>query len=190
MSRRAGIRENEFVKEPTLSRRLVIQADQENSQVRRQQKLLNVLNELKINGLKISAKIKRRLTALINKNLGAFAADDDDLGHTDICEHEINTGDKPPFREKLRPLPYSRQGFVERTLEKYEKAGVISKASPGNCPYASAIVVVTKKEADPNKKEDAFRLCVDYRRLNTDTVKDSYPLPRIDDIFVQIRGKK
>ena len=77
---------------------------------------------------------------------------------------------------------------MEGQLDSYLRSGVISKADPGDCPYASPVVVVNKKEGDPTK--DPYRLCVDYRRLNADTVKDSYPLPRIDDILINLRGKK
>jgi hypothetical protein len=37
-------------------------------------------------------------------------------------------------------------------------------------------------------KDDTQRLCVDYCALNEVTVKDKYPLPRIDDLFVQLHG--
>ena len=38
------------------------------------------------------------------------------------------------------------------------------------------------------KKDGTLRLCIDYRQLNKVTVKNKYPLPRIDDLFDQIRG--
>ena len=44
------------------------------------------------------------------------------------------------------------------------------------CPYASRSVIVRKKDG-------TFRLCIDYRRLNAQTVKDAYPLFRIDEIL-------
>ena len=40
------------------------------------------------------------------------------------------------------------------------------------------------------KKEGNFRICIDYRQLNKMTVKNKYPLPRIDDLFDQINGAK
>ena len=40
------------------------------------------------------------------------------------------------------------------------------------------------------KKDGTLRLCIDYRQLNKVTVKNKYPLPRIDDLFDQMRGAK
>ena len=38
------------------------------------------------------------------------------------------------------------------------------------------------------KKDETMRLCIDYRQLNKMTIKNQYPLPRIDDLFDQLRG--
>ena len=40
------------------------------------------------------------------------------------------------------------------------------------------------------KKDKTFRLCIDYKQLNRVTVKNRYPLPRIDDLFDQLRGAR
>ena len=40
------------------------------------------------------------------------------------------------------------------------------------------------------KKDGTFRLCIDYRQLNKVTVRNKYPLPRIDDLFDQLQGPK
>ena len=39
-----------------------------------------------------------------------------------------------------------------------------------------------------NKKDKTLRLCIDYRQLNKVTIKNRYPLSRIDDLFDQLRG--
>ena len=38
------------------------------------------------------------------------------------------------------------------------------------------------------KKDGSFRMCIDYRQLNNVTIKNKYPLPRIDDLFDQLQG--
>ncbi|PIK40687.1 hypothetical protein BSL78_22442 [Apostichopus japonicus] len=54
---------------------------------------------------------------------------------------------------------------------------------PSSSPWSSPIVLVTKKNG-------STRFCVDYRRLNDITIKDSYPLPRIDDSLDALSGAK
>ena len=71
--------------------------------------------------------------------------------------------------------------FVENEIDRLLKLGIISPADPGKCPFASPIVVVSKKDA-------TWRMCVDFRQLNDQTIKDAYPLPRIDEIFNSLHG--
>ncbi len=40
------------------------------------------------------------------------------------------------------------------------------------------------------KKDGSLRLCIDYRDLNAQTIKDAFPLPRMDEILTQLTGKK
>ena len=51
---------------------------------------------------------------------------------------------------------------------------------PSVSPWGAPVLFV--------KKDGSLRLCIDYRRLNRVTVKNKYPLPRIDDLFDQLRG--
>ena len=59
-----------------------------------------------------------------------------------------------------------------------EQQGVIQ---PSSSPWASPVVLVPKKNG-------THRFCIDYRRLNSITKKDVYPLPRIDDILDTLEG--
>jgi len=54
---------------------------------------------------------------------------------------------------------------------------------PNNSPWGGPILFVKKKDG-------TLRLCIDYRQLNKVTVKNIYPLPRIDDLFDQLKGAK
>ena len=65
-------------------------------------------------------------------------------------------------------------------LEELLKKGYIcSSVSPWG-----ALVLFVKK------KDGTLRLCIDFRQLNKSTIKNKYPLPRIDDLFDQLRGAK
>ncbi|GKE75751.1 putative reverse transcriptase domain-containing protein, partial [Tanacetum coccineum] len=52
---------------------------------------------------------------------------------------------------------------------------------PSSSPWGSPVLFV-------KKKDKTFRMCIDYRELNKLTVKNRYPLPRIDDVFDQLQG--
>jgi len=52
---------------------------------------------------------------------------------------------------------------------------------PSNSPWGAPVLFV-------KKKDDTLHLCIDYRQLNKVTVKNKYPLPRIDDLFDQLKG--
>ncbi len=69
---------------------------------------------------------------------------------------------------------------MESLIESSKEPGIIE---PSCNPWSSPVMLVPKKD-------DTTRLCVDYRKLNEVIRKDSYPLPRIDDIFDVIHGAK
>ena len=61
--------------------------------------------------------------------------------------------------------------------ELLDKDFIRSRTSPWGAPVLFA-----------NKKDKTLRLCIEYRQLNTVTIKNQYPLPRIDDLFDQLKG--
>jgi hypothetical protein len=64
-------------------------------------------------------------------------------------------------------------------LEELLKKGYIC---PSVSPWGAPILFVKKKDG-------TLRLCIDFRQLNKSTMKNKYPLPRIDDLFDQLRGE-
>ena len=54
---------------------------------------------------------------------------------------------------------------------------------PSTSPWGAPALFVKKKDG-------SLRLCIDYRRLNRVTIKNKYPMPRIDDLFDQLRGAR
>jgi hypothetical protein len=52
---------------------------------------------------------------------------------------------------------------------------------PSESPWGAPVIFIRKKDG-------SWRLCIDYRQLNKATIKNQYPLPRIDDLFDQMKG--
>ena len=138
--------------------------------------------ELKIGALDLPADFKEEVQRVLFELQDAFSASDSDLGRTDLVQHRIHTTGIP-FRDKVRQIPWTRRPMVEAEIQRLLQLGIIAPAQQGICPYASAIVLV-------QKKDKTLRLCVDYRRLNLQTVKDSYNLPRISDLLTQLESAR
>ena len=107
-----------------------------------------------------------------------FSKGEHDLGCATAVEHRIDTGNNRPVRQPLRRQPAHYVSEIDRQLEEWESEG---KISPSQSEWASNIVIVKKKDG-------TLRFCVDYRHLNERTIKDSYPLPRIDDCLDCLSG--
>lgn len=103
----------------------------------------------------------------------------DELGKVTEIEHQIDTVDSPPVRQPPRRVPFAIRPDTTRMVNEMLGASVMQEYSS---PWASPVVLVRKKSGE-------LRFCVDYRRLNTVTRKDVFPLPRIDDMLDQLSGK-
>lgn len=123
---------------------------------------------------------KTRFAKLLLEYQDVFARSSDDLGCTNLVKHTIDTGSAHPIRQPSRRLPYGKREIEEQEVKKMLDKGIIE---PSKSPWSSGIVLVTKKDG-------STRFCVDYRRLNDVTVKDSYPIPRVSDCFDALSGSK
>ena len=119
------------------------------------------------------------LTKLVEKYNQAFGVKDE-VGRTDKVLHHINTGDAEPFKIPYRRLPLKKKEVAEREIESMLRQGVII---PSTSPWSSPVCMVTKKDG-------TIRFCIDYRKLNGLTKKNSYPLPRIDETLDSLGGNK
>lgn len=102
----------------------------------------------------------------------------EELGHCVVSDPlEIETEGQPiksrPYRQAL-----TKRKVIEDEIDNMLKIGVIR---PSTSPWASPITLVPKKDG-------SIRFCIDYRKLNSITIKDSYPLPNIQDIFDMLQG--
>ena len=99
-----------------------------------------------------------------------------EFGHTIPTE----PGHVPPFRPMYRLSPLEMRETKEQ-LARFIEQGIIE---PSKSPYGAPILFVPK----PNGR--GLRLCVDFRALNSLTIKNRYPIPRIDDLLDAISGAK
>jgi hypothetical protein len=92
---------------------------------------------------------------------------------------EVMPGVEPPAKALYR-MSHEELKELKVQLEELLAKGYIK---PSKSPYGAPILFV-------HKKDGTLRMCVDYRALNKATVKNRYPLPRIDDLFDRLSGAK
>jgi len=128
----------------------------------------------------LDPKQKSKFAKLLYKYQDVFAKSSDDLGSTNVVKHKMNTGSANPIRQQPRRQPYGKREVERAEVEKMLQKGIIE---PSNSPWSSPIVLVSKKDG-------STRFCVDYRKLNDVTVKDAYPIHRVDDCLDALSGSK
>jgi len=129
---------------------------------------------------RLSSDERSKLSQLVQSYSDVFSTGEYDLGQTDLARHTIDTGSERPVKQALRRQPYSHLESIDKQVQDMLKAGIIE---PSQSPWVANVVMVTKKDGNP-------RFCVDYRRLNDCTVKDFYPLPRIETCLDTLGGSK
>jgi hypothetical protein len=97
-----------------------------------------------------------------------------------IKRHKIKTGNHQPVCQRGHRVQIYLEEQVQQEINKLKQQGIIR---PSESPWRSCLVVVPKDG-------DKIRLCVDYRALNEITEKNTYPLPRIDEIMDHLSKAK
>ena len=128
----------------------------------------------------MESKQKKEVVRLLTKYSDIFSKSDSDIGRSGIIKHRIPTGNAQPIRERPRRVPVYLNEEVDKQIDNMLKENVIK---PSKSPWSSSIVMVKKKDG-------SSRFCVDYRKLNDITIKDAYPLPRVDESLDQLSGSK
>ena len=108
---------------------------------------------------------------LIQEYHDVFSLDKNELGCTNTVKHKIEIDDSKPFKECFIHIPPLLLDEVRQHIDEMLEAGAIR---PSNSPWCNAIVLVCKKDG-------GFCFCIDFRKLNAQTKKDSYPLPHIQE---------
>ncbi|GJX36387.1 putative reverse transcriptase domain-containing protein [Tanacetum coccineum] len=116
---------------------------------------------------------------VVREFLEVFPEDLPGLPHVRQVEFQINLipGATPVVRAPYRLAPSEMQELFDQLQELADRGFI----RPSTSPWGAPVLLVKKKYG-------SFGMCIDYRELNKLTIKNHYPLPRIDDLFDQLQG--
>ena len=109
-----------------------------------------------------------------------FSLDQNEIGCTDTAEHVIELLDTEPFKERFRQIAPPLVEEVREHIQEMLDGGTIR---PSQSPWCNAVVLVRKKDG-------GLRFCIDFRRLNSQTKKDAYPLPQMQETMESMVGAR
>ncbi|KAJ4784848.1 polyprotein [Rhynchospora pubera] len=172
---------------------VVLQVQPETSEIKVIEGGINVARELQRGSELIVAQLMlvdvvNKTTSIIHSQLkplideyAMLFEEPTELPPKRAIDHQI------PLIPEAKPInlrPYRHSYFqkleIEKIIEELLKNSIIQTS---NSPYASPVLLVRKKDG-------GWRMCVDYRKLNNQTVKDKFPIPIIEDLLDELQGAK
>ena len=131
-----------------------------------------------VNNASVTDEQKAKLKAFLETYKDVFS-EPTSLGRANITPHKINTHSTPVASRAYRYGRFENEE-IRRQIATMRDKDVVG---PSTSPWAAPVVLARKKDG-------TWRFCVDYRKLNAVTVRDVYPLPRIDDALDALAGAK
>ncbi|GJS70261.1 putative reverse transcriptase domain-containing protein [Tanacetum coccineum] len=121
---------------------------------------------------------KRNCPKLKNNDRGNQARNDKAPAKVYVVGNvRANPNNVVAARAPYRLAPSEMKELSDQLQELFDKGFI----RPSSSPWGASVLFIKKKDG-------SFRMCIDYRELNKLTVKNHYPLPRIDDLFDQLQG--
>ncbi|XP_052177499.1 uncharacterized protein LOC127791555 [Diospyros lotus] len=136
---------------------------------------LNVKRRLQV-GKGLSLEVKSQLTKFLKANLDVFAWNHEDMVGIDsrILQHRLNINpNHKPVRQRRKPMMTERYAALKEEVDKLLASRFIREAQYST--WVANLVLVKKKNVK-------WRTCIDFTDLNKACLKDSFPLPRIDQL--------
>lgn len=100
--------------------------------------------------------------------------------HRELDHQIVLKSGAEPFKLKPYRYPHAHKTEIEKQEAEMLSSGIVTHSSS---PFASPVLLV-------KKKDNSWRLCVDYRKLNELTVKDRFSIPNIDELLNELHGTK
>ena len=141
----------------------------------RRKKLLDSINLQHLN-----EKNKQLIQTIIIENESTFWLEEENIGESNVEQHEINLTDEVPVYVKQFLLPYKQREIVLKEGDKLIKNKLVQ---PSKSAFNAPDFIIDKK-SDNNEKK--YRKAVDFRKLNEKTLSDPFLLPNINEIFDEI----
>lgn len=137
---------------------------------------VNIIEDAPSSSKGFTNEQKLQYEFFINKWIKAFESS---KGSTDIVKHKIYLSkDVPPLKQRYYPVSPAVQTVIDEEIDKLLESDVIEPSTSG---WSSPLVLVPKKNGQK-------RLCVDFRRINSLTLKNAYPTPFISTILDSLRN--
>ena len=144
----------------------------------------NTVNEMKqlfpIENDELSEEQKLAVWEIFAKHSQAVSRGPQDIGHCIGPQLRINTGSAPPTKLPLRRYSPEQERFICEETQKLLDGDVIE---PSTSPWSAQVVLAAKKDG-------TYRFCLDFRKLNLVTIKEHFPIPRIEDMIDALAGAK
>jgi len=119
---------------------------------------------------------QQQLWKVLEQYQDVFAWNKGELGCYTVGEHFVDTQGFPPCRASPARLSYWEEAEMNRQIDALVELG---KMKTSNSEYACQVTL-------PVKKDGSRRFCGDYRPLNAQTQRDSFPMPLVEDIIDQL----
>lgn len=126
-----------------------------------------------------ASRLPSEISDLLENHRHCFY-EDVGLGRVTVAKHHINLNEDSPIRSKPYRLSWEEDKYLKEEIDKLLTLELIR---PSQGKWSSPVFFVKKKDG-------SLRLVIDYRRLNKLTVKDSFPLPHIDDLLDSLGGAR
>ena len=139
-----------------------------------------VLSKIDVSNSSLSVDEQRQLIELVEEYQDVFSSGEGDLGRTNVVRHKIPTGDNTHTCQRNYRQPYHQRQEIQRQVDILLEKGVVEESVS---PWSSPVLMVPKKDG-------SSRFCVDFRKLNSITKDQEYPIPRIDESLESLAGSK
>jgi len=115
----------------------------------------------------------QKIKELLGELTDVFALDDSELGCTKVIKHTIDTCNHPPIKQPSYRITVARRLQIATMVKDMQENGIVHLSVS---PWAGPVVLVSKKDG-------SLLFCINYRKLNSESRKDIYPLLCADDVL-------